>query len=226
MKVLSVLRAESVRAVRTIGGTFGYLPDALSALTARYGFVGLPTPNELLPAEPATGITFKHGKLESDDGRSILIDFLQVFPNGLTVITRSNTSDSDIALDDIMAWAKSEFKIEFEPLKPGLGHSSQLEVRLDKSLSELLPFLSEVGAAITKGLDDFWEFRPSYECITVNFWSDKTKYPAFAPPIFRIDRRDNVPFEQNVYYCEAPMSTDNHIAALSRFERICLETFK
>ncbi len=226
MKVLSVLQANSVRALRTVGvATFGYLPEAGRALQERYAFLSIPTPEELLPTDPSTGFAFKHGKLEKD-GRSILIDFLQVFPTGVSVTTRTNTTDSDIVLNDVLAWAKEQFKLEFEEFKTGVAHSSQLEIRLDSSLPELFPFLSEIGRAITNGLDEgWWEPKPSYELININFWIDKAKYPVLAPGIFRLDRRENVPFEQNVYYSEAPMSTDNHIAVLQRLERICSETF-
>jgi hypothetical protein len=222
MKVLSVIRAESVRAERVVGGDYGYLPEAAAMFTKQYGFIGIPTAEELVSPDQSKGIVFRSGKLETDH-RLIPIDEFHLFSNGLSVTTHSNTTDSDLVLDHIIEWAKSAFKLEVEPLKPGTGHSSQLEIRLHKSLPELFPYLSEIGAAITKGLDDWWEFKPSYELININFWHDKTKYPQFAPPAFRVDRRDNVSFEQEAYYSEAPMSTENHIAVLEKLERVCRE---
>jgi len=225
MKVLSVLRAESVCAVRIVGGDYGYLPQAAAALTKEFGFIGMPTAGELVPSDPNKGITFRNGKLEAAD-RLIPIDIFQIYPNGLSVTTHSNTTDSDLVLTHILEWAKSTFNLEVEYFKPGIGHSSQLEIRLQKSLPKLFPFLSEIGTAITKGLDDWWDNKPSYELVTVNFWHDKTKSPQFAPMAFRLDRRENVPFEHEVYYSEAPMSTNNHIDVLNKLESVCLEALE
>ena len=222
MKVLSVIRAESVRAVRTVGGDFGYLPQAVSALVKEYGFIGLPTTQELATSDPTKGIAFRRGKLDIGE-KLIPIDYMQIFPAGLSVATHSHTSESDVVLDHIMNWAQSTFRLAFEPIKPGIGHSSALELRLDKPLPELLPLVRDVGNAITKGLDKWWGFDPNYELITLNMWFDRTKYPQFAPTLFRLERRENVGFEQEVYFSEAPMSTDNHIAVLTRLERLCLE---
>jgi hypothetical protein len=224
MKVLSVLRAESVRAVRTIGGTLGYLPEASALLVERYKFIGIPTNEELLGTDPNKGITFKQGKWESNQ-KTIAIDFLQVLPMGISVVTHTNTSDSDAILEDTMSWAQSQFNLEFESIKPGIGHASQLEVRLEKQLPDLFPFLKTISSSITESLDDFWDMRPRFELININFWVDKTKFPFFAPSIFRLDRRSNIPFEHNVYYSEAPLSTNNHVMVLSKLERVCLETF-
>ena len=225
MKLLSVMRAESVRALRTIGGDFGYVPKAAAALIQQYGFIGAPTAEELATPDNAKGITFRRGKLETEE-KIIGIDFLQIYAAGVSVTTHSHTSDSDVVLDHIVNWAQAEFKLEFEPIKPGIGHSSQLEFRLEKPLPALFPLLAEIGAAITKGLDDWWGFKPSYELINLNFWFDRTRFPTFSPPIFRIDRREGVPHEQEVYYSEAGMSTDNHKTVLERFERICLKALE
>ncbi|HVA68380.1 MAG TPA: hypothetical protein VNF45_03650 [Candidatus Binataceae bacterium] len=224
MKVLSVIRAESIRAVRRVSGDYGYWPTAVAAVVQEYGFLTQPTVEELSAAmtDPGKGLTFRGGTLETG-GKRVAIDYLQIFSAGLSVATHSHSSESDFALEHIMNWSKSQFHFEFEELKQGIGHSSQLEVRLEASLAKLFPLLSTVGDMIKQGLDDWWGFKPPYELINLNFWFDKTEFPAFAPPIFRLDRRDNIPFEQEVYYSEAPMSTDSHVAVLDKLERVCLE---
>jgi len=225
MKVLSISRAESVRAVRIIAGDFGYLPDAAAAFTTQYGFLGPPKLEELAPGDATKGISFRQGRVEIA-GKLLLIDHFQIFLNGLSVSTHTNTNDSDAILDHIMAWARAEFNFEFEDIKPGIGHSSQLEIRLEKSLPDLLPILSSLGTIISESLDEWWEYRPPYEIININFWFDKTKFPAIAPSIFRLDRREGVAFEQNIYWAEAPLSTQKHIKILSQLEKICLDALK
>lgn len=142
-------------------------------------------------------------------------------------MTRTNTTDSDLILDDALAWAAETFRLEFESIRPGIVHNSQLEVRLEaKSLADLFPVLREVGEAIASNLDDFWEARPPYELITLNFWFDKGKVPPTAPPVFRLDRREGTAFAENLYWAEAPLSTDNHAAVLAQLERACLGALK
>jgi hypothetical protein len=226
MKVLSVIRAESVRALRPIAGDLGYPPTAVSRLVNQYGFLGLPKPEDLVNVDPAKGLTFSAGRFAFLGGREVAIDYLQVFPAGLSVTTHTNTTEADFILESILEWAHGQFGLQFEPIKPGIAHGSQLEVRLEKSLADLFPMLSAVGEAISENLDPWWGTKLSFEPAHLNFWADKSKYPLVPPQGFRLERREGIPFEQMVYYSEAPMSTDKHIQVLTTLERVCLENLK
>jgi hypothetical protein len=223
MKLLNVLQAQSVTAIRTLGD-FGYLPEALVALNNRYSFMEFP--KQLQPPESNEPLTFRHGKMAAD--KPIVIDFLQIFPTGLAVTTHTNTSDSDTVLQDVLDWSKSQFGVQYEALRPGLVHTSQLEIRLDKSLRQLFPALAGIGAQIAERLNDKWwgPVVPTYELITLNFWMDETKLPPFPPAAFRLDRRKGVSFEQNVYWAEAPLRTDEHVSILEALELACIQAIK
>jgi hypothetical protein len=218
--------AQSMKAVRMVGGSFGYLPDAMKLLVDRYGFIGIPTTREeMFPTDASKGITFRHGKCVLAD-RVIIIEYLQLFPNGLLLTAQKDTADADIALEDVLNWAISTFGFQYELIKPNTVHNSQLEVRFEKSLPQLVPLLSAVGTAITNRLDDFFEVRPQYELMTINFYFDKSKYPSLAPSVFRLDRRDGVPFDQEVYWSEASLTTQHHIEVLTEFEATCLKALE
>jgi hypothetical protein len=225
MKRISVLQAQSVKAVNiSPTGWFGYLPDAVDAFTKEYKFVKSPTTaSEIIPIDAEKPIVFREGKLDLKD-RSIIISELQVFRAGLIAFVRTNTTEGDIVTEHIMEWAKSHFKLTFEPIRP-IGHYSQLEVQFEGPFAELLKPLSDIGEAITKGLDDFWKPRPNYELVGLNFGYDPFATPKFAPSIFKIERRVEIPFDSHLYFSEAAMTTDNHVAVLEKFERICLERF-
>jgi hypothetical protein len=203
------------------------LPKAVAAFIEQYGFLRDPTAEELrIAAVDATKpLTFQRGRLEVGN-KLIAIDYVQIFGSGFSAATHTNTNESDLVLNHIMDWAQAHFKFEFEDVKPGIGHSSVLEVRLQKALPTLLPMLSIIGEMVATSLDDWWSIRPSYELTTVNFSFDRTKYPQLAPPAFRLERRENVPFGQGAYYTEAPMKTENHIAVLTRLEQLCLEALE
>jgi hypothetical protein len=224
VKLISVPLAQTIKAVRANRG-FGYLPDAVSAVVERYKFVGFPTrPHEFLPADPNEPISFTHGKIEIE-GRRVVIAQLQVYQTGFVVHTDTNTTDSDRIADDILDWAGSRFEVSFEPIRP-VGHLSQLEVRFEKRIADFFPALKAVSSGMSKGLDDFWEVHPSYELTGLIFSFDPSRFPSPAPAFLKIEPRVNVAFEENVYFSEAPLSTDNHVTLLERFERVCLETAK
>jgi len=220
MNVLSVLQAQSTRIVRILGD-LGYLPNLVMEIGKRYQFIGLPRPEQLLPSQTNTPMTFEMGKVQLKD-REIAVNALQIYPAGLAVITRTNTSDCDLVLDEVMEWATDTLKLTFEPIRPGNAHNSQLELRFNQPLATMLSAFNEIGAAITEGIDaDFWRFKPAYELTTLTFFFDKTKAPSIAPTTFRLDRRDGSTFEDNLFWSEAPLSTDKHIAILGALERIC-----
>jgi len=224
MRVTSIIRGQTVKAVKP-SAPFGYFPDAIKALADQYKFVVIPTDlTHLFPADstkPAPPAIFRHGKLEAQ-GRTIIIDELQVFQNGIILSTPSSTSDSDLASENVLAWAQSHFDIQFEPYRAD-GHFSQLEVKFDQALADLFAPLKEIGDWITEALDTFWEARPAYELVGLQFGFDGLKAPKIAPNIFRIERRAEAPFDQNLYFCEAATRTETHMAILDRFERICKE---
>ena len=225
MKAVSVLQAQSMRVVRMLGD-FPHANDLMMALQEKYSFMGIPSPEEVLSGEPNIPMTFKVGKYQCD-GREILVDFLQIYRYAVAVTTRTNTVDSDLILQDALTWAATKFRLEFEPIRPGILHNSQLEVRLEeKSLADLFPALREIGVAIASNLDEFWPVQPPYELIALTLWFDKSKFPPVIPAAFRLDRREGTAFEDNLYWSEAPMSTDNHLTVLSRLEQVCLERLK
>lgn len=226
MKVTSILRGSTIKAAKP-SAPWGYLPELILTIADHYKFVEHPTDiSQLIPhgdAQAPAPAIFRHGKVEID-GRSLIIDELQVFQNGTIVATPGDTTDSDAITDDIFRWADATLKIQFEPLKP-LGHFSNLEVRFEEALPDLFSPLREVARAINQSLDPFWEPMPPYELISLNFGMDPAKAPKTDSGFFKIERRAGMPFEQGLHFCEAALTTMNHTKILEIFERICLENF-
>lgn len=222
MKLVEVRLAQSVKAVIPNRG-FGYLPDAIKAMVNRYKFIEFPTePHQLFPADPNGSINFRHGRIDLN-GRTIVIGWLQLFQTGISISTETNTSDSDLVLNDLLQWAESNFNIEFEEIRP-IGHASQLYIQFDLMLADFFPALRTVGDTIGRKIDDFYPVKPPYELTSVIFHFDQTLHPSLAPAAVKIEPRVGVPFAQRIYYSEAPLSTADHLELLANFERICLES--
>ncbi len=224
MKHVKVLQAQSVKAVTiTPAGWFGYLPVAIQDFTNEFKFVKSPeTSLEMIPVDANQPIVFRQGVLDLEDRPAINIHELQVFSSGLIASVLTNTSDSDIVVEKIMEWASSHFKLTFEPIR-AIGHLSQLEVRFERPFAELFKPLQAIGEAISQGLDSFWNPPPAYELVGLNFGYDVTLAPKSAPAAFRIERRADHPFDNQLYFSEGAMITDTHVAVLEKFERVCLE---
>jgi hypothetical protein len=234
MERVAILQAQTIRAVQ-VRGIFGYLPEAVQALVKQYQFVGYPRESELsglivppsgdpnLAAKPAT---FTQGRARIAN-KDVVIDSLQIYQNGLIVSTRTGTDDSDAIVADVLRWSGDYFKVTYDELKPSAGHGSQLEFKFVRSLPELMPTLRTVGRKIADSIEkDFWGFEPPYQAIGVNFYFDRNKFPAIAPGVVKIDYRASQPFEKNIYWSEAPLSTTNHEAVLVEFEQACLNALK
>lgn len=229
MQLLTVLQAQSVRTVRPVKGGYGPLPDAIQAMADRYHFVGSPSDADIVaatssatnPNSPAKALTFTQGKATVRQ-KVIAIENLQIYAAGILVTTRTSTKDTDAIVDEVIEWAASHFDIVYEDIRSGRAHMSQIDFRFERPLSELLPHFSGIGPRISEELEGFFEFKPPYELTGIQFYFDKSKYPAFAPPVLKIDRRDGIPFDQNVYWSEAPLTTDHHINVLTEFEQACL----
>jgi hypothetical protein len=226
MKKLNVIQAQSMKVVQA-NGTYGHLPDAVEAVEEHFEFKGLPKDDEIVeagkPVEPnaqAKPLTFTQGKV-TVEGRTIAIDSFQIYPAGLLVSTRTDTDDSDKVVLHAMDWASKTFAIKYDELKPSFGHFSTLDFRFDRCLPELFPFLQRMTELFGNKLEPFWESRPKYELTGLTFFYDKGAHPAFAPGVFRIDRRAGQPFQRNIYWSEAPLSTSNHVQLLAEFEELC-----
>lgn len=169
------------------------MPDAIQAIKKRYEFVGIPTDRDIVaatstvssPNAPAKPLTFTQGKATVRQ-RVIAIESLQIFAAGVLVSTRTNTSDSDVIVDDLVSWATSYFDVAFEDLRSGRGYASQIDFRFARPMIELFPQFSGIGALIANNVDEFFDFRPQYELTAFSFWFDKNKYSTFAPPLYAL----------------------------------------
>jgi hypothetical protein len=219
MKVVSVLAAQAFRIFRPFG-SFGYLPDAVKKTTEKFQFVDYPKEaSQLFPTDTTQPLAFRHGKVSIGD-RVIVIDWLQIYVAGIQVATQTNTTDSLTAVDHIVEWGTREFGLALEPVKSP-GFFSQLNIRFEKPLPELFPQLKPVAREISARHPDILTFRPEFELGALQFVYEAKSN--FNPVAFRIERASNIPFAENLYLSDAPLTTDDHVKTLEEFETICLD---
>ncbi len=226
MKSTSVLRAQSVVSLRA--NVFGNVPvfDLVDAVKERYGFRVTPSTEDLLNPQPNKPATFVAGKFRAKT-RSITIENLQVlnFPpisTSVSAITRTSTDDSDLLLTDLETWVSAEFGIDCTNVFPRT-YQSHLEVIITGSLAERLFVFKSLGDAITNLLKSYgFSSCPTFEPIGMSMYFDTTKQtapPTLATP-FTFERRAAAGYEENKYFSQAPLRTDDHIAVLTQLEQV------
>ena len=70
-----------------------------------------------------------------------------------------------------------------------------------------------VSASVSRDMQRDISFQPFGLTIGV----DETQ-GAITPAFFTVERRAQVPFEENVYFSTAPVPTDDHMIILEKFE--------
>jgi hypothetical protein len=182
--------------------------EALAKLGNRYIFTKTPTRLE--------EIDFQKG-LELQEGRlgEIRIDRIIIYMNGIVIDTRSSTDDSEKVLEDIIALAHEAFGAVIRPARQTFA--SQLMFRSDMHLAALNPVLPKIANLLTQRTSADMKHPFTFEPTAVLFNVD-TAQAKTPPPMLSIERRVDVPFDENTYFSQAPLPTAEHIEILKAFE--------
>lgn len=219
MKISSVMRAQSMRTLRPrIFDPFsGH--TLVEEIQEQYHFKQVPTPQDITNGVPSNFIFGKVRKGDEDipiEGMSVT--YFGTFATVVTAWTRTSTDDADFFLKSVSDWMTRKHQLDLTPTMP-TNYFSQLEVILDKTLLQRLVGLQQFGTAVGAllrhyGFHKYPDFEPSG--FSLNF--DGTKPDRYASA-FSLERRVGTPFEDNKYFTQAPLRTDDHIEILKQIER-------
>jgi hypothetical protein len=222
MKIRSVIAAQAVR-YRKFDRQLGWGPEVIQALQAKYNFLVLPELSDLFPREPDPDkpLVFSHGRFVRD-GQVKLIDHLQIYQLAAGAVTSTSTDDSDFFLDDAAEWAIKTFDVTVTDVIANRIYVSQLEVEFERPLPELLSALSQTAEKINRLRLNYGAPPLNYSLTGLTLAYDPYESKAPAPATFIIDRRANFPHDKNLFFCQAPLTTNDHILLLEEFEQSLL----
>lgn len=216
MKITQVLRAETLRPVVIPGPV--YLPKVLAALKERYGFVRMPTPEQALSADSATGIVMSHGAWDAGGGRTVLIREVKILLQAVTVDAADSTDDAELVFSDFLSWAES-FGLKVIQIDPKRrAYASHIECTLDAPLDHGFRMLDAIGSRIASFLTEYNWHDQQLPPLRVHSVGMNLELPLLSD--FGVARRLNIPYDQNVYFSQAPLTTRDHTAVLEEFERV------
>lgn len=182
---------------------------AMNAIKNTFDFPALATG----PARPGGGAEFDNGAYRIVKP-PIIITKLTVFGDGLNVNVASNTKNAEIILEKTLEIFYS-FGIRRPTTPPLHYYLSTIIADFEHSLDNLVS--NTLLARIARALP---VTAPAHFAgISINM--DKTVLPprlgAINPTLFSIYRREGVPYDQNRYFSQANMATDQHIELLREF---------
>ncbi len=190
--------------------------DAIKPLVEQYKFVKVP--QGLEDWDDSKGITFRHGKFHSK-GKDVVIDSFQVFNNGLMVDTRQDNEEAERFIDDVIEWGVKTYGLAIpEDQLIEKIYLSNLEVTLDKPLSDHVPVSKRLGTEISRYLTEYGIKHEPYEATGYALNFDKMSLPNSVLANFSLQRREGIPFSSGIYFSSAPLKTQDHIALLKTLD--------
>jgi hypothetical protein len=208
-----------IRIVRFERSTYDVLITA--ALVGRYEFGTFPPDNP--PAEDLNknGAKFQNGFFTSEGKRHNITE-LAIFNDGL-VVNSNSTEGATAFLDDLTNFVRSTFKFRDFTSKVRKLLVSQLTVEFDTRLAALVPLFEKIVGLINEETSQNYQTPSSMDFGRIDFLFDKERARLdYASPRFLIERRLNIPFSQERYYCSATMDTGSHLRILGEIEKMLL----
>jgi hypothetical protein len=220
MKLLSVVggRAGIYVTFSDIAPISGlYLPDVAAAISERYAFTQLPKydPDSL----EKLGLAFGMGKF-SNGGQDHNIRTLNLYRDGILADCYS-TEEAVLMLEDLLKWAAEKFEIRISTIPEGRLHLVSVVIaEFAESVANVFSKFNGVLRLASQMYQATYGVERPVSVATVRFDVDPLTVTGTLPQIpgFVIERELNQPFLSNRFWCQAPVSTQDHIRLLEAFE--------
>jgi hypothetical protein len=198
----------------------GMLPqDLVELVRVAYGFQSFP---QLQPNAPMQATQdFQMGRFSTDRESYVINRLIMTIDGDIAIATR--TEQADLFLDDLRRLLDKNLGYRLTVGAIRKRFVSNVVIEFDRGLETDLVKLSEIIDAINNS-------RPA-ERLPFNIkrlsFGEMDIFPPSTDPLvliemadFTIERRTGHPFEENRYFCSAPMTTGDHIRVLERIEAI------
>jgi len=190
-----------------------YLPAAVSAISERYSFIGIPKSLEELTSDR---IDMTQGQFQGN-----AIDSLEIYNDGIVIASRSDTEFIDIFFTDLCTWMADELGLAMIKTRSvDRIYDSHLIVETDENILGPLEALSDIGNMIESNLKSNCGLEVKFEPFGMSLAADQTQNAALKPTNFRIERRIGTEYSLNQFISTAPLTTKQHIRALEKLESL------
>jgi hypothetical protein len=213
MELVSVASARTVWLVNTVDLNpkgLRILPALTEALVDAYDFDE--PPDE--PVDPPNSIKLKEGMFEKD-GEAYRVG-LEIYNDGFVADSAHSTALTEEFLNHVIDWAKTNFEINFDPsLVLKKIYYSDVVVRFSSPLATACNAFAEFAQLLSRSIPTE---RDGYMLGSIVF---SPRLPVGNnPPLIAIEHRANTPPDGNIFFCKAPLPTDDFLALLAKFDEL------
>lgn len=188
-----------------------FAPDFVREIASEFQFQKVPETIEEF--DLAKGMSFNGGKF----GKRTISKF-SIWPNLLSIETRSHTTEAKELLHEMLLWGKEKFNLAYsEDMIRHYGYVSDLSIDSKAPLTSISPLLERIASRTSKALSEIWQEPIKYEPADLKIIHDPLGRKWSLAP-FQIARKAEHTFKENRYFSEAPLPTDLHIELLEEFE--------
>jgi hypothetical protein len=193
--------------------------EILAKIKDRYNFAKATDPAVTTREEIAkSGYKFETGVISRNNTNTSILD-LAVYSDGI-VANASKTDDAEFVIRDLIEFCHKELGFREPITAPGFFYLSQIVVEFERPLDRLISSFKSIAEAISKNLPSSLNLSnaPDFTRLDLS-WDKKVLPPGMAMPRFIIERRNNIPFEKERYFCGAPLKTEAHLQVLEDIEK-------
>lgn len=200
-----------------------FVPDFLSKIAARYGFVSYT--KDLMEAA-RSGAKFEIGKIDLG-GTIITIKELAIYSDGLICDTYT-TDLSDMVLDEFVAWATETFNFQPRTSPVRRTYTSALVCTFNKDIEAGFEFIGRACALFSTALNETYGWDYPVKLNRLSFNVDPKAVPHLRNTNFILERRLQNPndYSENRYFTTAALKTERHVRLLETIERELLGNSK
>lgn len=206
----SILETTAVRMINDRKERSIFPPRLSEAIRQRYNFVEYPKTADQFGSGSA--LEYKYGYFSE-----FIVERAAIYNDALFVTSQVHSDQLDLLIDDIISVIESEFSIKLDLSNSVSLYNSKIEFEMNGGFSDWFNHLGPIvkfmeNAARRNGID-----VKSYEVggFSVNGEGDGE----LKPGRFLLERRANLPFSDNMFFSEAPLSTAEHFQLIAEISR-------
>lgn len=204
MEITKNLQSSVVRFLSYKNADNLFVPDFISGIQRKYEFWEVP--RNFVEFNLETGAKFSTGRFGDTN-----ISALQLYRNGIFAESHASTSSIDFFVDDLLSWVQSEFQIEClisEPVKRRYFSSTEVKTSID--FSSKFARLDKVSKMLSKMANDTGVAVATYEFSGLTINAEPNPRNVVQTGKFLFERRQGEKYEDNIFYSEAPVTSEQH----------------
>ncbi|MCH9050720.1 MAG: hypothetical protein IIA72_06520 [Proteobacteria bacterium] len=196
-----------------------HLPSVVETVVKRYNFFAPPDLTGPWDEVLKRTMTFRSGKLKKGNKHINISEFV-IYTDAIAAEC-TITENAEEFLIDLLSWGQDALGLRESDSNIRRYYTSRLVVEFNKDANRLLAKYDELSSLLSATLNELYEVTQPVELHRLTLNCDRSQLSSFTLATdFWIERRVNVPYSSQRFFCEAPLPTNTHAQLLKRIERL------